>query len=55
MWVCNMFVFAALGEGALVGMTAPNEKYVKSTFKNQVKKVLQNTRNKTKKLNMVSS
>eukprot|EP00111_Clytia_hemisphaerica_P019967 TCONS_00058879-protein len=52
MLVCNMFVFAALVEGALVGMTAPNEKYVKSTFKNQVKKVLRNTRNKSKKLDM---
>ena len=25
--VCNLFVFAALGEAALVGMTAPSKKF----------------------------
>lgn len=52
MLACNLFVFAALFEGALVGMTAPNEKHVKDTFKNTVKKMMENTK-KLKKVGMV--
>lgn len=52
MLACNMFVFAALFEGALVGMMAPNEKHVKDTFKNTVQKIIENTK-KLKKVGMV--
>lgn len=53
MLVCNMFVVAALCEGAVVGMSAPNERQVKNTFKNQVKKIIEKT-NKNKKPTLVS-
>ena len=44
MLVCNVFVVAALCEGALVGMTAPNERQVKNTFKTQVKRIIEKSK-----------
>ena len=52
MLICTVFVVAALCEGALVGMTAPNIRQVKNTFKTQVKKIIEKSR-RTKKPTLV--
>ena len=51
MLCCNLFVFAALGEAALVGMTAPSEKHANEKEKDEENDEKEKNNNNNKKRN----
>ncbi|XP_066911541.1 gamma-aminobutyric acid receptor subunit beta-like [Clytia hemisphaerica] len=54
MLCCNLFVFAALGEAALVGMTAPSEKHANEKEKDEKEKAKEKTNKDKKKAQKVN-